>query len=332
MPTLQLEALAPQEAIAWLKRRGLRVSWNWKDLWDIADHQSFMVSSVTSLELIDDLRDEIARALESGMPFEDFQGKAEKILQYHGWFGKRISQDPITGKEREVEISNAARLENIFTTNINAAISEGRNETIAQVAAERTARGEGETYLRFNAVPHSGRTCATCESFDGFTRPISDPIWSSMSPALHNRCRCFTSSLTEDDLSDFGYSVSRQREINLKTYTNDRTGYTVRALEGVQPGFGRKNWDQELGQFFDAYLKSASPDNRKAILARRPKRFTQAVKAEPQAVAINIIRHINGGWYVYSGDGKKRLSRKLATKAEALKRLRQVEYYKNAKL
>jgi uncharacterized protein with gpF-like domain len=225
---------------------------------------------------LDDIRDEIARALESGLPFENFQKEAEKILRYHGWFGPVVSTDPITGRERTIDLSSAHRLETVFETNVGAALNAGRDETIAQVAAERIARGDGKTYLRFNAVPSSGRTCATCESLDGTIRPIDDVLWNHATPIMHPRCRCFLSSMSEDDLEDANLTVSRQRDIKLKTYTNDRTGYTVRALEGAAPGFGRKNWDQELGQFFDAYLKSASPDNRKAILARKPKRFTQA--------------------------------------------------------
>lgn len=41
-----------------------------------------------------------------------------------------------------------------------------------------------------------------------------------------------------------------------------------------------------------------------------------------------IIKEEGGGYTVYSHDGKKKLSRKYSTKAEAVKRLGQIEYFK----
>jgi SPP1 gp7 family putative phage head morphogenesis protein len=300
MPVLQLEALAPDRAIEWFKRKGLRVSFDWRDLWQAADEQAFSVAGITSLELLSDIQEELTRALESGMSFEEFQKHAEQILRYHGWYGPTVVEDPISGRKREVSLGSAHRLETIFRSNIGSALNAGRDEQIAEVAAERIASGVGKTYLRYVAVPHSARTCDLCESLNGMIRPIDDPVWSFAHAPLHPRCRCFHQSLSEDDMAQYGYTVSRQRKLNIKTYTNDRTGYTVRALEGAAPGWGRHDYNAQINQLFDAYLKSASPENRKAIIARRPKRTHAAVIAFPveRAAADHKIRprNITGRW------------------------------------
>ncbi len=44
-----------------------------------------------------------------------------------------------------------------------------------------------------------------------------------------------------------------------------------------------------------------------------------------------MIRKIKGKFYVYSEDGKRRLSKGYETKSEAAARLRQIEYFKNKK-
>jgi hypothetical protein len=44
-----------------------------------------------------------------------------------------------------------------------------------------------------------------------------------------------------------------------------------------------------------------------------------------------MITHRNGKWYVKSEDGSKNLGGPYASRAEAAKRLRQVEYFKHQK-
>ena len=107
-------------------------------------------------------------------------------------------------------------------------------------------------------------------------RPFNDPIWGWCTPLLHFGCRCVIESLTDRDLKDFGYAVSPEREIRTRRHRNARTGHTVSALEGVQPGFGRHDWDGQLHDELQAYLKKASPENWKAIEARRRESFPAA--------------------------------------------------------
>jgi hypothetical protein len=66
-------------------------------------------------------------------------------------------------------------------------------------------------------------------------------------------------------MSDFHYSVSPERDLDIREYENDRTGYRVKALSGAQPGFGRRDWDSEIQRYYQANLKAASAANRMAI-------------------------------------------------------------------
>src|ERR1700735_704889 len=186
------EALPPGRAIEWWKRRGLTLepTFDYKGVWAACEKNAFAIAGITELDLLSDIHSEIGRALESGLPFAEFQQNAEKIIRYHGMWGETVTTDPITGDERTVELGTGNRLQNIFETNINLALQEGRYEQIADVAAGRLARNEGMTYLRFNVS--GGRICPTCFGFDGTTRPYNDPIWGWITPLLHNRCKCFT--------------------------------------------------------------------------------------------------------------------------------------------
>lgn len=40
-----------------------------------------------------------------------------------------------------------------------------------------------------------------------------------------------------------------------------------------------------------------------------------------------MIRQVGGQWYVYSEDGRKRLSKGYPTRKQALMRLKQIEYF-----
>ena len=175
---VRLEPLSPHDAVQWLRARKLQASFDWKDLWRIAQESSFAIAGVTELDLLSDFQEAISVALEEGMAFEQFQDNAEKILRYHGWWGPAITEDPLTGKQRTVNLGNANRLRNIYRTNIGSALAASRFEHITETAADRIARGGGMTYLRYDAVGRSARTCETCASFDGMIRPFNDPIWS----------------------------------------------------------------------------------------------------------------------------------------------------------
>ena len=95
--------------------------------------------------------------------------------------------------------------------------------------------------------------------------PLHHPVPQFLKFA-HFRCRSTLVSLSEPDIKDFNYKVSESPDLEWKTYRNARTGYTVKALKGVQPGFGRHDWAGGLKREFRAHLKSASPENRRAII------------------------------------------------------------------
>ena len=299
---VQLQPLSPKEALAWFKAKGLQPTFDWKDLWRACQENAFAISGVAELDLLDDMHDEIGRAIDEGLSLEQFQADAEKILRYHGWWGPAIAEDPITGRKRKINLGNANRLRTIYRTNIGGALNAGRSEHIAETAAARLTRGGGMTYLKFNAVGQSARTCGICRELDGMIRPFNDPIWGWCTPTLHFNCRCVIESLTERDIKDFNYKVSAPREIRTRQYRNGRTGHTVHALEGVQPGFGRHDWDGQLHEELQAYLKKASPENRKAIETRRRDLFPSAHAAATHKYNPGEPRGDHGRW-VAGGTG-----------------------------
>lgn len=52
--------------------------------------------------------------------------------------------------------------------------------------------------LRYSAVGDE-ETCEICQPLDGLTAPVDDPVWDSIMPENHFRCRCLVEQLEEGE-------------------------------------------------------------------------------------------------------------------------------------
>lgn len=127
--------------------------------------QAFWISGATELDTVQFVHDEIAKALASGAPFEEFKKNvSEKLTK--AW-----------GKE------NPARIETIFRTATQTAYNAGRYAQMTEPSVLKF-----RPYWLFDAVIDS-HTTATCRICNQTLLPADSPWWDSHTPPLHFSCR-----------------------------------------------------------------------------------------------------------------------------------------------
>jgi len=84
----------PQEAIDYLRRKGLRTGWDYRDVWREEHSAAFTVANMMRLDLLADVRDSLARAQEEGTTFAAWKREWTAELRKRGWWGRKAAPDP----------------------------------------------------------------------------------------------------------------------------------------------------------------------------------------------------------------------------------------------
>ena len=220
----------PVEAIRHFRAKGLHVGFDWRDTAAATHLRSFTVAKAMEIDLLEDIRAAVDRAIADGTTFETFRAELEPMLRRRGWWGRRAMRDPLTGEVRDVQLGSPRRLRTIFDTNIRTAYARGRWQRIERVAEERP-------YLRYVSVLDQ-RTRPDHRAWHGTVLPHDHPWWQTHYPPNGWRCRCIVQQLSEDDIERFGYKVSPSAPPgHSRLWTNPRTGETRAVPAGIDPGF-----------------------------------------------------------------------------------------------
>lgn len=248
----------PVEALAWFRAKGLRPGFSYLDVWREEHAYAFTAAKVMREDVLAAMRDEIARALEEGLTYEQFRRLIEQRLVSLGWWGKQPVRDPVTG--RVVEVDVPSRLHRIFETNMRTARAAGQWHRI-----ERTRRTH--PYLVYLLGPSREHRPEHVE-WAGTVLPVDHPWWDTHFPPNGWGCKCWVRQISERTLERLRTTGVRQldgsvipiqeRPPVVRTYVhvNPRTGVTSRVPEGIDPG-----WDYNFGQVRPAADGSPTPPN-----------------------------------------------------------------------
>lgn len=220
----------PQEAIAWFEAKGYRVGFDWRDSWQQQHAAAFTVAKAMSLDILQDIRAEVERALSEGTTLRDFQKRLEPVLDDKGWWGRRPTTDTTTGETGPAQLGSPRRLRTIFDTNLRSAYAAGRWAQIQRVKERRP-------YLRYVSIL-DGRTRRLHREWHGIVLPVDHPWWHTNYPPNGWHCRCSVQQLSERDLVRYGYKVSQAPGGGSREWVNGRTGESVEVPAGIDPGFG----------------------------------------------------------------------------------------------
>ncbi|MFA5161164.1 MAG: phage minor head protein [Elusimicrobiales bacterium] len=239
--------LPPEKAIAYFRSKGYAITFRWSDMWKEAHAKAFTVAKCARLDVLQDIRAAVDKSLSEGQTFREFQKNLEPTLQAKGWWGKKWMADPLTGKQKLVQLGSPRRLETIYRTNIAVAESAGHWRELMESVDTRP-------YWQFIAVMDA-KTRPSHAALNGKVFRWDDPFWKKFFPPLDWGCRCRVRALTARQVRERGLKPESSNDTittsekllskatgevrDISTYTDPATGAKVSTGAG---------WDYNPGQ------------------------------------------------------------------------------------
>ncbi len=209
--------LPPEKAIEYFKSKGLVLTWDWNDLWQEAHSKAFTIAKVMRMDILQDIKGKLDKALENGTTLQDFRKNLEPTLKAKGWWGYKFVSKEDGTLERVLE-GSPWRLKTIFQTNMQNALSAGKYKEQMELKDERP-------YWQYVAVMDS-RTRPAHRLLNGKVFRYDDPFWETHYPPLGFNCRCRVRALSEDEVKARGLKIeSAQGKIKwVDQVVNKKTG------------------------------------------------------------------------------------------------------------
>lgn len=306
--------LAPEAALAYFAAKGLRTSFDWRDLIG-ADHvASFTVAKMMDTDLLADVHDSLLEAMATGKPFREWADGITPLLQAKGWWGRKAVTDPLTGRTIVAQLGSPGRLQTIYRTNMQQAYAAGawaQIESQAQIAP----------YLLYDAIDDH-RTRPEHAEWDGTVLPINHDWWRSHYPPCGWNCRCGVIQLSDDDLEAMGLAVSRPPAGGTYAWDNPRTGKTERVAKGVDPGFGGNPGAEHARRMAQLAIEKA-----KALPAELVKPALAGIEAAAKAAEVTADEVVAlafdastpaGRWHVTAWNGTPDWLRQVVLRQQAV--------------
>ena len=232
MTTASIRPLAPAEAIAALFARGKRLdpSFHWQDVSEGEHAEQFTVARSAGFDILQDIFDAVASVAADGRSIRDATRDLTPILQAKGWWGRRISTDPLTGEPVVSQLGSTRRLATIFDANLRVSYAAGH---WAQFEATKSTR----PWLRYVAVMDE-RTRPEHAALHNLCLPVDHPFWKTWAPPNGWNCRCTLQSLSQRDVDRMrDRLVFEPPTIEARPWTNKRTGEILYVPDGIDPGW-----------------------------------------------------------------------------------------------
>ena len=214
-----------QEALEFLKKKVPMTPDQYKALEQDMRNQAFTVAGTTRLDMIQDILDELKRAMSEGRTMQDFQKTIKERMKVKGWTGE-----------------NPYRLETIFRTNMQSAYQAGRYKqmTDPDVVDERP-------YWMYVAVKDNG-TRPSHRALDGVVRRYDDPFWDEWYPPNGFNCRCKVIPLSAEAAARRGVKIQSG---DLPRTIDKETGeiLQMRPDKGFDHNVGRTDWKPDLSRY-----------------------------------------------------------------------------------
>ena len=258
--------LTPEEALDFLKTKGLAQSFDYRDLIGEEHARAFTVAKMMDADLLADVKASLDDAIASGVPFQQWADELTPLLQAKGWWGRKQVTDPLTGETIVASLGSPSRLQTIYRTNMQASYSAGAWDSIQ-------ANKDLAPYLLYDAVDDF-RTRPEHHAWDGTVLHADDSWWDTHYPPNGWNCRCSVIQLSEDELADLGLAPSQKPAGGTYSWQNPRTGKTQQVPKGIDPG-----WNYNVGQARAQLLAKTISDKLKGY----PPGFAHAAKAGLEA-------------------------------------------------
>lgn len=271
VPVAASWTLTPDQALDFLQTKGLRTSFDYRDMMGAEHARAFTVAKMMDADLLADVKASLDEALAKGMPFKAWADTIVPTLQAKGWWGRKSVVDPLTGQTIVAGLGSPSRLQTIYRTNMQSAYAAGAWDAIVDQA-------DLAPFLLYDALDDH-RTREEHAAWDGTVLPITDSWWSTHYPPNGWNCRCSVIQLSKDDLDDMGLEVSKYvTGGGTYEWTNPRTGKVQQIPNGIDPG-----WNHNVGVERAKQLAKTAADKLKGypedLQAAAAKGFSAAADA-----------------------------------------------------
>jgi len=190
--------LPPLEAVCYLESKDYEITADWFELWQEAHAKAFTVAHVARLDVLQDIRGMVEKAIKTGMTATMFKKQLGPMLKAKGWWGKQMIADA-AGNIKVVQLGNAYRMDNIYRTNLQTAYMAGRYKTQVKSA-------DILPYWQFVCMMDQ-RTRPSHAALNGKVFRWDDPFWNTHYPPLDWGCRCSVIARTKRDVVDAGMDI-----------------------------------------------------------------------------------------------------------------------------
>ena len=214
----------PEQVVEYLRQKGYTFSWRWQDTLQEAHARAFTVAKALRLDILQDIRGSLDRAIREGRTFEQFQRELTPTLQTKGWWGKVMVGDGAGGAE-VVQLGSPRRLRTIYEVNLQTGYQAGRYKS-------QWEDRENRPYWMYVAILDS-RTRPLHRALNGKVFRADDPFWHYFYPPNGWRCRCRVRALSEAEVKSLGLTAeSSEGNLNFKDVLLDaKTGETIEVAE-----------------------------------------------------------------------------------------------------
>lgn len=242
--------MEPEEIVKYFESKGLKTSYNWREVYEEAHAKSFTVAKMMNADLLNDTHDMLTTAIKEGWNAGHFQKEAEQLFKKKGWDGVREVKNPKTGEVETVELGTPRRIKNIFQNNINSAYAVGRYK-------QQLEDVDIAPYFQYMCILDEA-TRPEHRAMHGKVFRYDDHFWTIFYPPNGWGCRCFVRSLSASEVKKLGITVEKSNispsprgegwgegstSYSFKLGTKD---YTLRADEGWSTNMGTHAWNIDV--------------------------------------------------------------------------------------
>jgi len=203
---IEAQKVPPKQAIKIFDAQAIKISTTAKATEAAIKAKLFSITQSVSMGVLQDVRDELSKAISEGKTFQSFQKDFKNTLARKGWSGERT----ILGAEgKEIAIlTTPHRLKLIYSQNVQSALNAGRFERQIENADDRP-------FLELiDGILGAERSRPTHRAQSGSIQPITSRFWKSPNswyPPNGFKCTGRTKSLTRAEAQSRGIKIKAPR-------------------------------------------------------------------------------------------------------------------------
>ena len=219
-------------ALAFLKRKGVKPGFDYRDVWQEEHHIHFTVAKAMRLDVLERIHQAVVAAHAEGKTLKQFAQELTPLLQRQGWWGRKEMKDPLTGQTRSVQLGSPRRLQIIYQTNLRTARAAGLWGRI-----ERNR--QSHPYLLYELGPSREHRNEHL-TWKGTLLPVDHPFWDTRYPPNGFGCKCRVRPVTQAEyerLKGTGRVSTQAPPTQTREWLNKRTGEVEQITKGVHPAF-----------------------------------------------------------------------------------------------